>query len=242
VIKAIFFDVGNTLLQPAQPTTELCRKLLLDHGHELPPATIKAAMRRADVAHMQRYHSLRDDWAQPQTIRALWLDYYRSVFDELGLYDEDQQLAHELIDWYGQPQAWQPFPEVREALELFHRQGLCLGAVSDWATTLPRILHAHGLTRYLDFVLCSGAIGFAKPGVQFYRLALQRAAVQPHEALHVGDSYYADVRGARAAGIVPVLIDRPGRAPALDCAVIRDLRELEPLLHAESMRATPSAD
>jgi putative hydrolase of the HAD superfamily len=233
VIKAIFFDVGNTLLQSATPTSEVCRRLLAEHGHDLPLATVKAAMKLADVEHLQRYHSLRDDWAQPPTIRALWLDYYRTVFDELGLYDEEQQLAQELIDWYGQPHAWQPFPETREVLELCQRRGLCVGAVSDWATTLPRILHGLGLSRYLDFVLCSGAIGFAKPSLQFYRLALRRAGVEAHEALHVGDSYYADVRGARAAGIMPVLIDRLGRAPALDCAVIRDLRELEPLLHVE---------
>jgi len=230
MIKAVFFDVGNTLLHTAQPTTEICRRVLAAHGHDFSPATVKAAMHQADIEHMARYHALHDDWAQPHTIMALWLDYYRQVFDQLGLHDQDQQLAHELIAWYGQPAAWQPFPETRAVLERLHDRGLCVGAVSDWAATLPRILHAHDLTRFLDFVLCSGAIGFAKASLQLYRLALQRAGVQPHEAVHVGDSYYADVRGARAAGIHPVLIDRPGRAPAVDCTVIRDLRELEPLL------------
>jgi putative hydrolase of the HAD superfamily len=235
MIKAVFFDVGNTLLHTAQSTAKTCRRVLAAHGHDLSLATVKAAMRQADIQHMARYHALHDDWAQPHTIQALWLNYYRQVFDQLGLYDEDQQLSHELIAWYGQPTAWQPFPEVRSVLERLHDHGLCVGAVSDWAQTLPRILHAHDLSRFLDFVLCSGAIGFAKPSPQLYRLALQRAGVQPHEAIHVGDSYYADVRGARAAGIHPVLIDRQGRAPAVDCTVIGDLRELEPLLNlAES--------
>lgn len=241
MIKAIFFDVGYTLLHTAEPTSKVCRKVLRAHGHDLPLARIKAAMKPADATHTQRYHSLRDDWAQPHTIRGMWLDYYRHVFDELGFPDEDQQLAHELIDWYAEPQAWQPFPEAREVVERLHSQGLCIGAVSDWAPTLPRILQAHGFTRWLDFVLCSGNIGFAKPNVQFYRLAIERAGVQPDEALHVGDSYYADVRGARAAGITPVLIDRAGRAPALDCAVIRDLRELEPLLRSGLASAPSSA-
>ncbi|HEX6289927.1 MAG TPA: HAD-IA family hydrolase [Herpetosiphonaceae bacterium] len=230
MIKAVFFDVGHTLLHPAQPTAEVCRQLLQAHGHNVSQETVDMAMRLADVEHMARYHSLRDDWSHAQTIRAMWLDYYRQVFDALGLYDEEQQLAHELIAWYGEPAAWQPFPESRAVLEWLHTRGFCVGAVSDWAPTLPRILHAHGFTRFLDFVLCSGNIGFAKPSLQFYRLALQRAGVQPHEALHIGDSYYADVRGARAAGIEPVLLDRAGKAPAVDCAVIRDLRELETML------------
>ncbi|MBV9789080.1 MAG: HAD-IA family hydrolase [Chloroflexi bacterium] len=237
MIKAIFFDVGYTLLHTAEPTSKVMRKVLRAHGHELPLSRIKAAMQLADVTHMQRYQSLRDDWAQPHTIRGMWQDYYRHVFDELGFVDEDQLLAQELIDWYGQPAAWHPFPEAREVVEQLHSHGFCLGAVSDWAPTLPRILQAHGFTRFLHFVLCSGNIGFAKPSVQFYRLAIERAGVRPDEALHVGDSYYADVRGARAAGITPVLIDRHGRVPRLDCAVIRDLRELEPLLASTSSSA-----
>jgi putative hydrolase of the HAD superfamily len=236
MIKAIFFDVGYTLLHTAQPTSDVCHRLLQAHGHDLPLASIKTAMRRADAEQATRYHKPNDDWAQLHTIKAFWLDYYRQVFDELGLYDEDQQLAHELISWYAEPAAWHPFPEARTVLERLHARGLCLGAVSDWAPTLPQLLHAHGFTRFLDFVLCSGSIGFAKPSLAFYRLALQRAGVQPHEAIHVGDNYYADVCGARAAGIEPVLIDRAGNVPRVDCIVIRDLRELEPMFELVTSR------
>lgn len=209
-IKAIFFDVGHTLIQPALPTSEVCRRVLHAHGYTLERAIIKTAMQQADIAHMAHYHSLSDDWARPATILALWLRYYRDVFDRLGLPGADDQLAHELVAWYARPNAWQPFPDVHTALAELHQRGFVLGAVSDWAPSLASIIHGHGLSRYLSFVLSSGSIGVCKPSVQFYQLALQRAQVEPHQALHIGDSYYADVRGARAAGITPVLLDRGG--------------------------------
>ena len=57
--------------------------------------------------------------------------------------------------------------------------------------------------------------------------------VAPEEALHVGDSLHADVGGARAAGVRPVLLDRRGRySPEQvgEATVIRSLAELPALL------------
>jgi putative hydrolase of the HAD superfamily len=48
----------------------------------------------------------------------------------------------------------------------------------------------------------------------------------------VGDSIEADVAGARAAGIAPVLLDRAGSAPAGPVPVIASLAELPALVGA----------
>jgi FMN phosphatase YigB (HAD superfamily) len=50
--------------------------------------------------------------------------------------------------------------------------------------------------------------------------------VAPHQALMVGDSYEADVLGARSAGVDGVLLDRYGRYDTADVLVIRSLEEL----------------
>jgi putative hydrolase of the HAD superfamily len=48
--------------------------------------------------------------------------------------------------------------------------------------------------------------------------------------VYVGDNYYADVEGARAAGMMPILIDPDGIFPDPGCPVIRSLGELEAAL------------
>ena len=42
----------------------------------------------------------------------------------------------------------------------------------------------------------------------------------------MGDDYYADILGARNAGLVPILIDRRDIFPDADCQVIKEIGEL----------------
>jgi FMN phosphatase YigB (HAD superfamily) len=96
----------------------------------------------------------------------------------------------------------------------------------------------------------------AKPNPRFFRLALEAAGVRAAEALMVGDSYRADVRGAWNAGMDAVWLDRhegvritPADEPVpTDVRIIRSLDELPdivraggPLLRGEVLAADPSA-
>jgi HAD superfamily hydrolase (TIGR01549 family) len=134
--------------------------------------------------------------------------------------------AEALYDWYQQPEQWQPYPEVVETLRAAHERGFQQGVVSDWGTDLVPLLHAHELTLYLDFVVASASVGTAKPHPQIFSYALERSRLDAHAVIYVGDSYVSDVLGARALGITAVLIDREGKAPAVDCAVISSLRDI----------------
>ncbi len=87
-----------------------------------------------------------------------------------------------------------------------------------------------GLYRYLDSVLSSASIGIIKPDPHIYEVACERLEVEPARAVHVGDHYYADVLGARAVGIHPVMIDRFGFSHRADVPVIEDLYGLLPIL------------
>ena len=60
--------------------------------------------------------------------------------------------------------------------------------------------------------------------------ALRAAGVPARACLHVGDSPGADVAGARAVGMVPVLIDRHARWPEADGLRVRTLAELVDLV------------
>ena len=46
-----------------------------------------------------------------------------------------------------------------------------------------------------------GAVGVAKPDPRIFELALELAGTTADRAIHVGDAYQYDVRGARAAGV-----------------------------------------
>ncbi len=89
-----------------------------------------------------------------------------------------------------------------------------------------------GLDALVDAVVTSAEFGAAKPDRRIFDHALALAGVPARDAQHVGDDVEADVEGARAAGITPVLVARDGaqappgvRAiPTLEGLLARDPR------------------
>jgi putative hydrolase of the HAD superfamily len=94
------------------------------------------------------------------------------------------------------------------------------------------MLERLGLARFFDHVLDSQVEGVEKPDPRLFQIALERAGARAETTLHVGDFYWIDVRGARAAGVQPVLLDPIGLYESADCARVRSLGELASLLDA----------
>ena len=72
-----------------------------------------------------------------------------------------------------------------------------------------------GLAALVDGAVASAELGAAKPDRAIFARALALAGAEPPSAWHVGDDVRADVEGALAAGIRPVLIAATATAPEL---------------------------
>ncbi len=73
-------------------------------------------------------------------------------------------------------------------------------------------------------------VGVSKPDPAIFQLALDVLGVPPEHALHVGDTPAADVEGAWAAGVTPVLVDPYGLHPTIVCARVASLDEVPGLV------------
>jgi putative hydrolase of the HAD superfamily len=227
MIRAIFYDAGHTLVRPRPEIEEVWDFL----AHQL-GVDIKKRGAFPDVASFF-YSRLGEDglgsYASDAAARTFWSEYYAyALRDATPDLPREQALSagKTLYDWYAEPAQWEPFPDVIEALEAARARGLVQGVVSDWGSDLLPILHAHEITRLMDFVVASAVVGSSKPHRDIFVYALGRAGVQPHETVYVGDSYLADVLGSRGAGLHPVLIDRAATAPAIDAPVVRALTDV----------------
>jgi putative hydrolase of the HAD superfamily len=65
-------------------------------------------------------------------------------------------------------------------------------------------------------MVVSARVGYLKPHLGIFEHALGLMRVKANAAIHVGDSVRADIQGAQAAGISPVLIDRHTHSHAGD--------------------------
>lgn len=85
-----------------------------------------------------------------------------------------------------------------------------------------------GLEPFVDALVVSEEAGVSKPDPAIFQIALGRLACSPHEAVMVGDSWGADVAGARAAGIRAIWFNRL-RAPRPEAATdVDEITALEP--------------
>ena len=109
---------------------------------------------------------------------------------------------------------YERFPDAVPALRALRAAGLKLVAASNWDVSLHEQLDRTGLSGLLDGALSSAEVGAPKPDPEIFVRALALAGARPDEAWHVGDDVEADVGGALAAGLEPVLIDRDGNLQA----------------------------
>ena len=121
--------------------------------------------------------------------------------------------AERAADLEAEPARYRLYDDVRPALARIAQAGARAYIVSNHLWRLPEIVSALGLGDAVAGVITSARCGYRKPHPAIYRAALDLAGTVPGETLMVGDSLSADVRGAEAAGLRAVYLDRAGGAP-----------------------------
>ena len=93
-----------------------------------------------------------------------------------------------------------------------------------------------GIAHYFDIIVASHDVRVrsAKPDSHIFNYTLAAVGVSAAEAVHVGDTYEADIIGAKNAGIRPILIDRDGTQTGRWHETIRSLTELPKLLKEDA--------
>jgi putative hydrolase of the HAD superfamily len=232
-IEVVFFDVGNTLLKPHPSMEAICRHVLEQFGYTATDEELHRGIIAADRYYEQRYWTDDSFWANEEDASEMWSQMYSLLLDEIGIDGDRAVMGRALYDYFGHGDRWRTFPDVVPVFERLRGAGYRLGLISNWDSRLAKLCFDMGLDRYLDSVVSSASIGLIKPDPHIFDVALERMGVAPERSVHVGDHYYADVLGARGAGIFPVLIDRWGMGHTADVPVIRDLYGLLPLLGIE---------
>jgi putative hydrolase of the HAD superfamily len=208
--RLVCLDAGFTVLSPVRSLSEALRGVLAQHGHEVSDEELHRAWEVANRWFSEDYHRpTNDTWADDARIDATWRKYHAVMLAELGLEDLHHRLIDTILAAQYAPDSWELYPDVRPAVSELRAAGLKVGIVSDWGSNLLPIVEALGLATELDFVLASGAVRISKRDPALYRLAAERAGVDPGEALMVGDTLLSDVEGAQAAGMDGVLLRRP---------------------------------
>jgi putative hydrolase of the HAD superfamily len=214
--KAVFLDVGWTLLYPRESLWEIFAAVSTEAGAEISAAEIEGFVhslthRSRDRAIAQLESGARYSDSDEEFV-ALFHALGQLVYRRAGVPGDYDSFAAGFFERFWKAENWAIFPEVFDALEELRRRGVRLAALSNAGSDLVAFLDALGLYKWFDFAVVSAIEGVKKPDRRIFERALERASVEAHEAIHVGDMFLEDVLGARRAGLRPLLMDRGERA------------------------------
>jgi len=248
-IKAIFFDLDGTL-RFSDPAPHI---VFAEEAIRLGLEISLEARRRAAVWEHQYFGGSEEARADRAAFRddstAFWTNYSRRQLVELGaspvLAMEMATLLHGYMHEHYRPQD-RLMPHVEQVLTVLKDAGLLLGVISNREQPFGEYLREIGLASYFDFSLAAGEVKSWKPDKAIFEHALCMTGMKAEETLYVGDNYYADVVGARNAGIRAILIDTEGVFDEPDCPVISSYHEFLGIFghaqNADSIWSQPRAN
>ncbi len=233
--RAVLFDFGGTLYD---------YRTLAPGGNESLLALAAWAGLETDLEELLSHQAeaMREVFADylPRSFylhRELFDDSLRALLRRLGVEPDAKHLArYRELQWRGHERDFELREGVVETLGELRRRGLHVGMVSNIDDDqLTHLLRVAGVAPHFDSILSSESAGSCKPHGAIFEQALERAGCRPDQALFVGDSRAADVRGANRAGIPSVLIwHRTDRSPPDEdprpTHVIRHIPELLELI------------
>jgi putative hydrolase of the HAD superfamily len=199
----------GTLLRFEDPAPRLRAALLERLGADVGEQRARAAI-RDEIAHYRAHlHEGRDR----QSLAALRERCAAAMRPALGPVADGLPAAG-LTAALMEAIAFEAYPDAVPALRALRADGVACVVVSNWDASLGERLAETGLAELLDGAVASAEIGAAKPDQAIFARGLALAGARAEEAWHVGDRVDADVEGALAAGIRPVLLAR-GEPPAV---------------------------
>jgi putative hydrolase of the HAD superfamily len=232
-IKAIFYDLDGTLRLNNPSGRMVFADYSVSLGMNITEEDRLRAARWEHYFFAESPELVGDRNEFSDDSQGFWLNYGRRQLEVLGASPEQaRELAPQVSAYMGEH--YKPedviLDEVYVTLKSLREHGYYLGVMSNRFEPYTDYLNERGLGSLFDLVVYAGEAGVRKPHPEVFHYMLEKAGVAPSKSLYVGDNYFADVVGARRAGLGAVLYDRERLFVEPDCPVITEHRQIFDLL------------
>ena len=221
MVRGVFFDAGNTIVFPDYYIyRDICEALGVEAGID----DIIGAEAGARAAFDEAVSG-----SPGKDVHGFWSIYYTPFYELLHVPEESIPDAIEMTRVANDNALgiWcEPVEGLGEVVGELRERDIATGVISNSDGKVEWRLEQLGIRDLFDFVIDSAIVGISKPDRRIFQDALKRSGLEPSEAVYVGDYYEVDVRGARAAGMIPVLFDPVEAYPEVDCEVIARFRDI----------------
>jgi putative hydrolase of the HAD superfamily len=199
---AVLFDAGGVLVLP-DPTV-LAPLFTPFGGDPSVAAHVRAHYRGMAIK----------SWAG--SAEHFWDEYNHAYAMSIGIPEPDVAYAAHVLERTRNAYLWRwPIPDSMSALAALADAGVPMGVVSNAAGQIEevllrsRICHVGaGAHTAMRVIVDSHVVGVAKPDPRIFDFALSHFDEFDRSRIaYIGDSVTMDIGGARAAGLLPILLD-----------------------------------
>jgi putative hydrolase of the HAD superfamily len=194
-LKAITFDLDDTLFDRTEAQRRTLRLIMQEFNYlfaGFDEDIVAKTFYKSDEIAMQ-------EWSAGSSFEATRISRSKKFLNALGL---DEIYADNINAAYLRlyPSINIPVKGMQSVLDQLMGK-FQLGVVSNGAPDVQyRKLEKIGIRHIFDCVVISDEVGYRKPDPRIFEIALKLLNRKPEECLHIGDSYNADVIGAKKAG------------------------------------------
>ena len=203
MIRAVLFDLGNTLFKAWTPEVTY-QKVLTSLGINRSVEEIKEALSKTEKEFKESdYRSM---YGKVNYIE-YWEKWDSMVLKNLKIFE---CFAKEILKRWFDYADCVTYPDTKETLARLKTMGLKLGLVTNaYEEDITAIFERANLEKgFFDIIIGANTVKKEKPHPDVFKYALSKLQVKPEEALFVGDQIEADYRGAEKVGIHAMLIQR----------------------------------
>jgi putative hydrolase of the HAD superfamily len=219
-IRHILFDLGGTLMHSrsdwapvlARADQSLADKLS-EHDIELDTKVFRARL--------HEYYEQRDKDFQETTYHFV----LRELLKDLGYAEVAEPVLRSALDaMYSVTQTnWVLEEDTLAAIQKLKSNHYQLGIFSNAGDDqdVQELIENFGIRSYFDFVLTSAACYYRKPHPRAFEIALAQWSIPPEDAVMIGDSLEADMRGAKNLKMKTIWLTRRAKFNADERAAPR---------------------
>jgi len=227
MIKAVCFDLHETLAHYQPPREEVYSTACHDLGLEVSPEALHKSLPQADAWWREENSRSPIGKRAPKEKNAAYIGYGLTALRGAGLEVSRDIVTQILMKVFQDGLKFELYDDALPTLKHLKERNLILGIISNVGQEAASIYQNLGLQPYLDFQITSFEAGHDKPDPEIFLSALEKAQVKAEEAMYVGDQYDLDIVGARGVGMKAVLIDRNDFfTNVTDCPRIHRLTEI----------------
>lgn len=211
VPSVIFLDAVGTLFGVRGSVGEQYARVASQFGISLPIEEIDRAFSKSfQAAGKPAFGDIDPADLQAQEY-TWWFNIAVQTFKEanfLHRFADFGEFFDALYDYFESANPWFVYADVLAALQRWQRAGIELGVISNFDSRIYAVLRSLALSPYFDSITISTEAGVAKPDRQIFTTALSKHGFDPHQAIHIGDSFEEDYAAAKAAGLRGIWLRR----------------------------------